>query len=202
MKPPIKVIVFDFGGVLIDWNPRYLYKKIFSNEGEMEWFLTNICTDGWNAQQDKGHEFEKAIASLTELHPKFQNEIEAYYKRWPEMLRGEINETVEVLLELKDKNYRIYGLTNWSGETFPIALERFEFLRIFDGIIVSGDEKMAKPDREIFQLLLNRYNLTPEHCLFIDDNADNIKTANGLGFYTIHFRSPQQLKEEMKKLID
>lgn len=192
----IDTIVFDFGGVLVDWNPRHLYKTLLDDEEQIEWFLKNICTDEWNLEQDRGRSLKEATEILKEKFPEHQTLIEAYYGRWEEMLKGEIAETVEILHELK-KKFKVYGLTNWSAETFPVALKRFGFLQVFDGIVVSGDEKLIKPDKEIFHVLLKRYNLLPEHSLFIDDNIKNIEAAASIGFHTIHFKSAEDLKHKL-----
>ena len=192
----INTIVFDFGGVLIDWNPRHLYKTLIEDKEEIEWFLNNICTDEWNLEQDKGRSLERATEMLKEKFPEHERLIEAYYGRWEEMLQGEIAETVEILHELK-KKFKIYGLTNWSAETFPVALKRFEFLQLFDGIVVSGDEKLIKPGKEIFHLLLSRYNLNPKNCVFIDDNLKNVQAAANIGFYAIHFTTAENLREKL-----
>lgn len=193
----IKNVVFDFGGVLIDWNPRYMYRNVFSEEEEMEHFLKNICTDQWNAQQDKGRLLAEATLLLQMEFPDKSDLIQLYYDKWEEMLNGSIQENVEVLEELHG-NYPLYGLTNWSAETFPIALERFGFLRYFNEIVVSGEEKMIKPDKEIFDLMLNRYSLKAEECIFIDDNEKNIKTATEMGFKVVHFTEGVNLRNELK----
>lgn len=192
----IDTIVFDFGGVLIDWNPRHVYKTIFNDEEKVEWFLKNICTDEWNIEQDRGRSLKEGTEILKKKFPEHQALIEAYYGRWEEMLKGEMAETVEILYELK-KKFKIYGLTNWSAETFPVALKRFNFLQLFDGIVVSGDEKLIKPEKEIFELLLNRYNLKAENCVFIDDNIKNVQAAINIGFHAIHFISAEDLKHQL-----
>jgi len=199
----IDTIVFDFGGVLVDWNPRHLYKTLLDDEEEMEWFLKNICTDEWNLEQDRGRSLKEATELLTEKFPEHKDLIEAYYGNWEQMLKGEIAETVEILHKLK-KKFKLYGLTNWSAETFPVALERFKFFQLFDGIVVSGHEKLIKPEKEIFELLLNRYNLKANNSLFIDDNKKNVQAAANIGFHTIHFTSAENLGEKLisMKLLD
>ncbi|SEW45545.1 HAD family hydrolase [Chitinophaga arvensicola] len=195
----INTIVFDFGGVLIDWNPRHFYKNVFSNDQEMEHFLTEVCSEAWNLQQDKGRPFAEGIALLKEKHPEHAENIALFYSSWEQMLNGEIAGTVDILRRLKSK-YKIYGLTNWSSETFPVALEKFEFLKLFDGIVVSGIEKIIKPEKKLFQVLLDRYDLHSADCLFIDDNILNIKAAIDLGFHAIHFTSPEKLKTDLQAL--
>src|SRR5215212_5971306 len=143
MKTKITTIIFDLGGVLIDWNPRYVYRTIFDNEEKIDWFFENICTNEWNEHQDSGRSLKEATEELVAKHPEHENEIRAYYDRWEEMLGGPINETVEILRSLKEANkYKLYALTNWSAETFPVALQRYDFLQWFDGIVMSGEEKI------------------------------------------------------------
>ena len=197
----INTIIFDLGAVLVDWNQRYLYRKIFKTEEEMEWFLANVCTSEWNEEQDAGRPFEEAVKIQTQLFPTFEKEIEAFWKRWPEMMAGQIDGTVKIFDELKKTNrYKFYALTNWSTETFPIALERFEFFKWFDGIVVSGEEKTRKPFPEFYHLLLNRHQINPAGSLFIDDNIKNIEAARLLGINSIHFLSSDQLRSELMGL--
>lgn len=184
MDKKIKNVIFDFGGVLIDWNPRYLYRGYFDTEEEMEHFLQNVCTDEWNAQQDAGRPFAEGLALLKTKFPKYTEPIDLYYSRWNEMIGGEIKENVDWLRALKADGYKVYGLTNWSAETLPRVMSRYDFFRLFDGIVVSGEEHLVKPDLRIFQLLLDRYHLDPAECLFVDDTAQNIESAERLGMAT------------------
>ena len=196
----IKTIIFDLGGVLINWDPRNMYRKIFSDEEEMEYFLANVCTMAWNEEQDGGRTWEEAINLLTPQFPKYKSEIAAYRERWVEMLDGSIQGTVDILKQLKaSKQYRIYALTNWSGETFPTALELFDFLQLFEGILVSGDENLKKPDPKIYQLILDRYNIEAGEAVFIDDSARNVKAAKEMGIASIQFESPEALKTALKE---
>lgn len=181
----LKNIVFDFGGVLIDWNPMYLYKNVFDSEEEVNYFLKNICSSEWNLLQDKGRSLSVATKLLQEKHPEFEEEIEMYYGRWTEMLGGIIDENVKLIKPLKQK-YKIYGLTNWSEETIPYAIERYNFFSLLDGMVVSGTEKLIKPDYAIFQTLLDRFNINAEESLFIDDNAANIMAAEEMNFKVVH----------------
>ncbi|TWV96810.1 HAD family hydrolase [Chitinophaga pinensis] len=191
-------LVFDLGAVLIDWNPRYLYNKIFATAAETDFFLSNICTSAWNEEQDAGRSLQDATELLITQHPQFEAEIRAFYGRWKEMLGGQIEETVEVLRELKECNqFKLYALTNWSNETFPLALVTYPFLQWFDGIVVSGREKIRKPDAAFYNLLLDRYDLDPSSTLFIDDNERNIRGAAACGIDGIHFTSAMQLKSEL-----
>ncbi len=198
----VDTIIFDLGGVLIDWNPKYLYHKLFEDEEEMEWFLENVCNSDWNAQQDAGRSFEEAIDGVVADHPNYKDQIEAFYSRWSEMLGGPISDTVQLLEGLKaDNSCRLLALTNWSRQTFPIALECYDFLGHFEGILVSGDEKMKKPDREIYDLLIDRYNVVPSQAVFIDDSGPNIIAAREVGMHVIHFNGGDQLRKELNSLI-
>lgn len=195
----IDTIIFDFGGVLVDWNPRYLYRDYFADDEKLEWFLSNICTDEWNIEQDRGRSLSEATELLVKEFPDYQKEIEMYYGQWETMLKDAIPGTVEILYELKEK-YKIYGLTNWSAETFPVALNRFEFFEVFDGILVSGKEKLIKPDVKIFELMMERFGLNPENSLFIDDNLKNVEASRNFGIETIHFTNPEDLRKELTGL--
>jgi len=190
----IKNIIFDFGGVLIDWNPRYFYKDVFTDIKEMEYFLSEVWSPQWNMKHDAGYSFSEITHELQELHPKYRNEIEMYQQNWQKMIKGEISENTELLNTLKSK-YRLFGLTNWSAEAFPVIYPKYEFFKVFEGIIVSGEEKVVKPGKEIYQLMLNRYGLLAAESLFIDDNLKNIETANELGFSTIHINGTQSLEQ-------
>lgn len=200
MKNPTDTIVFDLGAVLIDWNPRYLYRKIFKTEAEIDWFLENICTHEWNEKQDAGRSFEEATNELLAIHPEHETAIRAWYGRWKETISGPMDETVNIFRELKASGrYKFYALTNWSAETFPWALQQFEFLQWFDGIVVSGIEKTRKPFPEFFQILFNRYKINPTNALFIDDSLRNIEGGRALGLSGIHFSSPGQLRAELQR---
>lgn len=183
----IRNIVFDFGGVLIDWNPRYLYRTYFNDDREMEYFLSHVCTGEWNAEHDRGRTFDEGVRLLEERFPQYSEAIRLYRDGWESMLNGEFPGTVALLMKLKKLGYGIYGLTNWSAETFPIALSKYPVLHRFDGIVVSGQEKLIKPDPKIFGILLERYGLNAGECIFIDDSPANIETAARLGFNTVLF---------------
>lgn len=194
----IKNIIFDLGGVLIDWNPDYMYQKIIQDEAQRKWFLENICTPDWNEAQDGGRPIETANKLLIEQHPAYKEWILAYYSRWEEMLKGPIQGTVDIFKSLKQKDrYKIYALTNWSAETFPRALELFDFLHWFDGRVVSGEEKTRKPFKEIYDIILKRFDLIPAQTIFIDDNIRNIEPAASAGIISFHFQSPEQLRKEL-----
>jgi 2-haloacid dehalogenase len=197
----IKNIVFDFGGVLLDWNPRYLYRSFFSDENEMEHFLANICTNEWNAEQDRGRPFSEGIKLLQSKHPEHNEAIQLYFDKWENMLKCEISDGVKLLRELKDKDYRIWGLTNWSAETIPIAYSKHDFFKLFDGIVVSGEEKLLKPDKRIYEILLKRYMLNAEESVFIDDIFPNIKAAQELGFNAILFDNISNVRDRLSEIL-
>ena len=197
----INTIIFDLGGVLIDWNPRNLYRKIFNTEEEIDWFLANVCTGEWNEQQDAGRTFEEATEELLSRFPEHELPIRAWYGRWQETISGPIADTVRILETIKrSKKYKLYALTNWSAQTFPWALQNFEFLHWFEGIVVSGIEKTRKPFPEFYQILLNRYSVNPTQSVFIDDSHRNILGAEAMGIRGIHFQSPEQLQKELFRL--
>lgn len=197
----IKNIIFDFGGVVMDWDPRYFYTGYFRNDEKMEFFLKNIATNEWNTEQDRGRSLAEGTEVLVRQYPEWEREIRAYYDNWTTMLKGDIPQNVAVLRKLGNTEYQLYGLTNWSSETFPYALENYDFFELFGGkIVVSGDEKLIKPDPEIWKVLLNRYHLKAEESVFIDDNAKNIETAKELGFTTIHITQTTNLEKELRDL--
>lgn len=194
-------VIFDLGGVLIDWNPDYVYRTIFNDETKMREFYNEICTSEWNEEQDAGRGLKEATEELVARFPHEEKNIRAYYDRWEEMLKGEIEGTVQVLEKIKEKSeVKLYALTNWSAETFPVALKRFPFLQWFDGRLVSGEERMRKPYKEIYELLLNRFDILADTAVYIDDNERNLKPPREMGLHTILFKSPSQLEEELKEL--
>lgn len=198
----LKTIIFDLGGVLIDWNPEYVFLDEFGGDRKkMKWFFDHICTSQWNEEQDAGVPYQKATEERVLLFPEHEKLIRMYYGRWEEMLGDEISGTVDILKSLKASNqYQLIALTNWSHETFPIALDRFDFLGWFDGIVVSGKEKMIKPDPQIYDLTVKRYGIDPARAVFIDDRKSNVQGAIECGMKGIHFQSPLQLHNELKKL--
>ncbi len=196
----IKDVVFDFGGVLMDWDPRYLYRTYFKDEEQMEYFLSHICTDAWNAEQDRGRTFDEGVSLLLRQYPQYAEPIRMYKDRWESMLKGEFPRSVELLRRLKEQGYGIYGLTNWSAETIPIAFAKYDFFSLFDGIVVSGEEKLIKPDPKIYRILLERYNLSAENTLFIDDSPANIEAASQLGFQTILFDNIENVTSKVVAL--
>lgn len=191
----IDTIIFDLGGVLIDWNPVYVFREVFEEEAEMHYFLTEVCSPEWNIQQDAGRPLAEATELLVAQFPDYEPQIRTYYGQWRNMLGGAIEETVEILDTLRNrKTHRLLALTNWSHETFPTALELFPFLHWFEGIVVSGEEKLIKPDPRIYELLINRYDVKPQQAIFIDDNPHNVEGAKKVGLHAIRYESPQQLK--------
>ena len=191
-------IIFDLGAVLIDWNPRHLYRKLFDDEATMERFFVETNLLQWNARQDEGHPFAAAVAELSAQFPHYEPYIRAFHERWEEMMPGAIEPTVEILAELKDDDYELFALSNWSAETFPFALARFEFLRWFRAVVISGEVKVCKPDPRIYALILNKIGRPAHECVFIDDSRANYESAVKLGFHAIHFHSPEQLRAELK----
>lgn len=199
MTPEIKAIIFDFGGVLIGWDPRNLYSRFFPGQPQaMEDFLKEIKFMEWNAQQDKGRPFAEAVAVHSRQFPHHAHLISAYHENWKESLTGTIDGTVELLRALKKKGYPLYGLSNWSAETFPIVRHEYEFLNLLDDVVISGEVKLIKPEPEIFELCLQRIGKPASQCLLIDDSEANIIVAQKIGIDTIHFESPEQLKRELQ----
>ncbi len=197
----IKNIIFDFGGVVMDWNPRYFFKDYFNDDEKMEYFLKHIAEDEWNAEQDRGRTLAEGTEIQVAKHPDWEKELHAYYDNWTTMLRSDIPENVAVLRKLENTDYELFGLTNWSHETFPYALENYDFFKAFKGkIVVSGEEKLIKPDPKIWEVLLERYNIKAEESVFIDDNAKNIEVAKSLGFITVHITPTTDLEKELKDL--
>jgi 2-haloacid dehalogenase len=192
--PPVEAVVFDLGGVLLDWNPRYLYRQLFDDEPAMEHFLSEICTLEWHEAHDRGVPFERSASELTAVYPEYADLIRAWGERSEEMVGGQIDATVAILADLRARGIPCYALTNMEAETYPLRRERFEFLRWFDGTVVSGQEGTVKPDPEIFRRLLARFGLVAERTVMVDDAERNIAAARSLGLQTVHFRSPDQLR--------
>lgn len=198
---PIEAIIFDLGGVLVDWNPRYLYRKLLNgDEDAVGRFLSEICTAEWNIRLDAGRSIDEGIAELAARHPEQELLIRAWKDRWEEMLRGPIEETVATLEELYERGLALYALTNWSAETFPIARRRFPFFARFRDIVVSGEEGVAKPDPAIFQILLRRAGLVAQRSVFVDDSPVNVAAAERLGFHAIRFTTADHLRKRLAEL--
>ncbi|MEO1258527.1 MAG: HAD family phosphatase [Bacteroidota bacterium] len=195
-------IIFDLGGVLIDWNPDYVFDKIFNgNEERKNYFFQHVCTSDWNENQDAGYPLQQATEDKLAEFPEWETEIKAFYGRWEEMLGGAIQPTVDILKKIKGNNtHRLVALTNWSHETFPVALERFDFLHWFEGIVVSGEEKTRKPFPEFYKILFDRYSVNPQEAIFIDDNLRNVQAGIELGLTGIHFKSSEALNAKLTEL--
>jgi 2-haloacid dehalogenase len=202
MALAIDTIIFDLGGVLLDWNPLYVYDdNYFESIEKRDYFFSTICTGDWNEEQDAGNPISDATQELVKKFPEWEQPIRDFYGRWTEMLRGPIAETVEILRKLKQSGkYKLYALTNWQAELFQIALVRHSFLYWFDGRLVSGVEKMRKPFPEFYHLLLTRYNIDAAKAIFIDDNLRNVAAGQSAGIGSIHFQSPSQLLQTFKQL--
>ena len=201
MSSKIDTIIFDLGGVLVDWNPKYLYDKIFDTPEEVEWFLNNVCTSDWNIEQDAGRTIEEANALKIAEFPDYEKYIRMFYERWDEMFRGPIKESVDIQQKLiADKKYRVYALTNWSAEKWELGKQLFPFFNDFEGVVVSGQENTRKPFDDIYQLILKRYSIIPEKAVFIDDNFENTVGSSKNGIKSIHFTSPKQLNTDLEQL--
>lgn len=201
MTSTIKAIIFDFGNVLLEWNPRYIYQHFFPDDPEgMERFLQEVNFMEWNLQQDKGRPFAEGVASLSKEFPHYSHLIQAFHDRWVESLGDSIDGTIEIMKELKQAGYPIYGLSNWSAETFPYARQKHDFFDLLDDMVISGEVGHVKPQPEIFQILLDRIGRPAHKCLFIDDSLANIEQAEKMGFATVHFQSPEQLRSALLEL--
>ena len=197
----IKNIIFDFGGVLVDWDPRHFYRTVFEDENEMEEFLGTVCTSEWNVEQDRGRTLIEATELKIKEFPEKEELIRMYYDQWHLMFNGVIQKNVDLIRPFKEE-FEVYGLTNWSADTYPTALELFPFLLEFEGrVVVSGRVKLIKPDPAIFELLLNQFTLKADESIFIDDNAANIATAKSLGFKTVHCLPETDVKAEIDQMI-
>jgi 2-haloacid dehalogenase len=195
-----ETIIYDLGGVLIDWNPMYVFEKYFDRTEDRDYFFSNICTSAWNEEQDGGRTIAEGTQRLIGQFPEWEAAIRDYYGRWTEMIKGPIQESVDLLSEIRSTGqYRLYALTNWSAETFPHALERFEFLSWFEGILVSGEEKTRKPFDDFYLKLLEKYSINKESALFIDDNLRNVEAAKKLGIRSIPFTNAESLRKSLKE---
>ena len=225
-------LIFDFGGVLIDWDPHHLYDPYFGDRARAEWFLQNICTMEWNTQMDGGKPFAEGIAELSARFPEWSREIDMFHSQWTKMVGGPIPGMLELVRELKAAGHRLYGLSNWSAETFPLICDDYPALKLLNGMVISGFESAArvegcaegfaakgtagsgagartsrrtpliKPDPEIYKLLLSRYSLQPADCIFIDDNPANVAAAQTIGIHAIRFTSCSNLRTQLLQLLD
>ncbi|MFH1018535.1 MAG: HAD family phosphatase [Pseudomonadota bacterium] len=198
---PISAVVFDLGGVLIDWNPRYLFRKLFGGDEEkISWFLENVCTEEWNNRHDLGVSYKENAERLILKFPQYAREIRAYGERWTENLGGAIEESVQIFEELRSSGVAVYALTNFSTEAFPLARLRFPFLNSFDGIVMSGELGIAKPDPAIYRHLLKKFGLSAAQSIFVDDRKENVDAARALGFLVHHYHDPKSLRDHLKEL--
>ena len=193
--------LFDLGGVFFDWDPNHFYKNVFENIEEREFFLAEVCNDQWNVQQDAGRSIAEAELELIPKFPHYEKEIKMYYKNHRKMIRGVFEQSIDILKKLKDKNYECYVLSNWSAETFVGMTDDYPFLKLFDGLLISGEDKLIKPDHAIYQLARDRFNLNPEETVFIDDKQENIEAAKGLDFKTIHLTDPKNIEIEINQFL-
>lgn len=193
----IKNIIFDYGGVLLDWNPHYLYDPYFGDKEKAEWFLTNICTYEWNAQHDGGRRVAEGTAELVAEHPEWKKEIEMYYCEFMQMMGGQIEGMEDCVKQLKDKGYHIFGLSNWSEETFALVRHVYPVLDLMEGMVISGIEKVMKPNHRIFEIALERFGIKADETVFIDDNPNNVKAACEVGIYGVLFSSRTQIENEL-----
>ena len=193
--------LFDLGGVFFDWDPNHFYKNVFENIEEREFFLAEVCNDQWNVQQDAGRSIAEAELELIPKFPHYEKEIKMYYKNHRKMIRGVFEESVDILKKLKDQNYDCYVLSNWSAQTFAGMTDDYPFLKLFDGLLISGEDKLMKPDSAIYELAKNRFNLNPEETVFIDDKQKNIEAAKGLDFKTIHLIDPKNIEIEINQFL-
>ena len=201
MKPTIRAIIFDFGNVLLEWNPRYVYQRFFPDDpASIEHFLQEVNFMEWNLLQDQGRPFAEGVAALSQQFPHYSHLIQAYHDNWIDSLGDSLDGTVEVMKELKQAGYPLYGLSNWSAETFPFARQKHDFFGLLDDYVISGEVGHVKPNPEIFQILLERIGRSASECLFIDDSLANIQQAEKMGFVVVHFQSPEQLREALHKL--
>lgn len=200
MSKSIDTVVFDLGNVLIAWDPQRLYRQLIADEAQREWFLREVCSSAWNEAQDAGRPWAEATALLRARFPEYADLIDAYHLRWEETLVGALDDSVALLAQLKARGVRLLALTNWSQETFPIARQRFAFLGWFEGIVVSGEERLIKPDPRIYQRLIERYGVDPASALYIDDSARNVAAAEALGMHGWWFRDAAGLQQHLVDL--
>lgn len=199
-QPAHDTVLFDLGAVLVDWNPRYLYREHFGDEAAMERFLSQVCPPEWIRAMDAGQPVEQAIAERSRMFPAYAGLIAMWDSHWEVMLRDAIHETVEVLSELRARRTRLFALTNWSAENFPIAFRRFEFFRWFEDIVVSGEVGLVKPDPRIYRLAIERCRLAPAKTVFIDDNTDNVAAGSKAGLHSIRFTDAARLRADLQAI--
>lgn len=194
----VKNVIFDFGGVLLDWNPHYVYDSYFNDAERCDYFLTHICNQAWILEGDAGKPVPLACEELAARYPDWAEPARMFWTRWPDMLGGPIPGMYELVASLKRQGYGLWGLTNWGYETFQLVRDTFPTFRLLDGIVVSSEEKIIKPDPRLYRILLDRYDLKPEECVFIDDNANNVTGARAVGIEAIRFENRDQLAEVLE----
>ena len=197
----IRNIIFDFGAVLVDWNPHYLFDSYFGDADKATWFLDHICTNEWNRQFDGGKPFAEGIAELKEQYPEWSREIDVYWTDWEKMMGGAIPGMYELVADLKAAGFGVYGLTNWSAETFYRIEKNYPVFSLLDGKVVSGDVLLLKPDAAIFRCLLDKYGLKADESVFIDDTLPNVEGARAAGLAALHFTDAVQLREALRQLL-
>lgn len=196
----VDTVIFDLGNVLVQWSPANLYRKIFKEEKEVDYFLSNVATMAWHTQQDAGRSPEEGTEALVKKHPDWEHPIRAFYARWEEMFSGPIEGSVQILKELKESGVKLFALSNWNAELYNRTLNDFPFLQWFDGKVLSGEVKMKKPDENIYNELLQRYRIHPSQALFVDDSEKNVETAHKLGIRSHRFTTPELLRKELESL--
>jgi len=193
--------LFDLGGVFFDWDPHHFFKNIFDTVDERKYFLTEVCSDEWNIKQDAGRAIEEAESELIPKFPHYEKEIKMYYKNHRKMIRGTFESSIKVLKKIKKQNYECYVLSNWSAETFVGMTDDFPFLQLFDGLLISGEDKLMKPDPAIYELAINRFNLIPKETVFVDDKLENVEAAHNLLLNTIYLKDPKCIELEINKFL-
>jgi 2-haloacid dehalogenase len=199
-RDPPSTVVFDLGGVLVDWDPRYLFRQLLPDDASVEAFLADVCSPEWNAAQDAGRSWAEAVREASERFPEHAELVAAYDERWWETIGGQIDGTVEVLDELRRRGVGLYAITNWSAEKFDLTFPRFDWLAWFDGIVVSGYERIVKPDPRIFQLLVDRHGVDPRAAVYVDDVPANVEAARAIGMTGLVFTTPEQLRADLGEL--
>jgi 2-haloacid dehalogenase len=193
--------LFDLGGVFFDWDPNYYFINVFSDPKERKYFLENVCNDAWNIQQDAGRSVEEAEIELISKFPKYERQIKMFYANHRDMIKGTFSQSIKILEYLRQNHYECYVLSNWSAETFVGMIQEYPFLKKFNGLLISGQDKLIKPNLEIYELAIKRFNLNVQKCVFIDDKFENIEAAKKLNFHTIHLTNPETIEVDIKKYL-
>jgi len=193
--------LFDLGGVFFDWDPKHFFKDIFSDSDTLEFFLSSVCNNEWNIQQDAGRSIQEAESELIPKFPQYEEQIKLYYPNHRKMIKKVFVESIDLLNELKESNHLSYVLSNWSAETFVGMVDDYPFLKLFDGLLISGECKLIKPNQEIYKLAMQRFNLESKETVFIDDKLENVQAAEKLGIKVIHLVNPKDIKKKIKELL-